>query len=141
MLKKFAVILTLNNIWVVKRLKFGSYCMINCGETCNDIFWFLNGYKLTGVSYWSPPPQIKCTVYCKYANLSWCMPKSSKPYTFMYAFSSIAYCSFSTDCPWFCSFFTTHCNNCFVLWNVFHNRDRKIPYATLPQITHERYFT
>ena len=124
--------------------------MINCGETCNDIFWFLNGYKLTsylkltGVSHSPRPPppfQIKCTVYCKYANLSWCMLKSSKAYTFMYAFSPIAHCSFSTDCPWFCSFFTTHCNSCFVLWNVFHNRDRKIPYATLHQITHERYFT
>ena len=40
LLKKwnFAVILTVNNKWVVKRLKFGSYCMMNCGETCNNIF-------------------------------------------------------------------------------------------------------
>ena len=34
----FAVILTLNNKWVVKRLKFVSYCMINDGETSNEIF-------------------------------------------------------------------------------------------------------
>ena len=40
MLKKrnFAVILTQDIRWVVKRLKFVSYCMINCGETGNDIF-------------------------------------------------------------------------------------------------------
>ena len=60
----FAVILSLKHKWVVvKRLKFGSYFMINCGETDNDIFrnfWFLNSYrltsyfKLTGVSYWFP---------------------------------------------------------------------------------------
>ena len=64
MLKKcnFAVILSLKHKWVVKRLKFGSYFMINCGETGNDIFvwWFLNSYRLTsylkptGVSYWCP---------------------------------------------------------------------------------------
>ena len=28
-----------------------------------------------------------------------------------------------------------------VLWSVFHDRDRKIPYATLHEITHDRYFT
>ena len=59
----FAVILSLKHKWVVKRLKFGSYFMINCGETGNDIFrnfWFLNSFrltsylKLTGVFYWSP---------------------------------------------------------------------------------------
>ena len=35
MLKKwnFAVILTVTNKWGVKRLKFVSHCMINCGET------------------------------------------------------------------------------------------------------------
>ena len=65
MLKKwtFAVILSLKHKWVVKRLKFGSYFMINCGETDNDIFrnfWFLNSYRLTSylklmcVSYWFP---------------------------------------------------------------------------------------
>ena len=44
MLKKwnFAVILSIKDKEIVKRLKFGSYCMINCGETDNDIFlWFL----------------------------------------------------------------------------------------------------
>ena len=33
--------------WVVKRLTCASYCMINCGETGNDIswnFWFSNGW-------------------------------------------------------------------------------------------------
>ena len=65
MLKKwtFAVILSLKHKWVVKRLKFGRYFMINCGETDNDIFrnfWFLNSYRLTSylklmcVSYWFP---------------------------------------------------------------------------------------
>ena len=55
----FAVIFTANDTWVVKRLKFGSYCMINCGETSNDIFCFLNGCRLTsylklmGELYWS----------------------------------------------------------------------------------------
>ena len=29
----FAVILSLKHKWLVKRLKFGSYFMINCGET------------------------------------------------------------------------------------------------------------
>ena len=38
-------------------------------------------------------------------------------------------------------FFKTKPNNCFVLWSVFHDRDRKIPYATLHEITHGRYFT
>ena len=38
-------------------------------------------------------------------------------------------------------FFTTNPNNCFVLWSVFHDRDRKIHYATLHEITHDRYFT
>ena len=40
MLKKwnFAVILGIKDKWVVKRLKFGSYCMINCGEPDNEIF-------------------------------------------------------------------------------------------------------
>ena len=33
-----AVMLNLNDKWVVKRLRFGSYCMINCAETSNDIF-------------------------------------------------------------------------------------------------------
>ena len=32
-------------------------------------------------------------------------------------------------------------HNCFVLWNVFHVRDKKIPYATLRQIMRDRYFT
>ena len=40
-----------------------------------------------------------------------------------------------------CFFFTTNPNNCFVLWSVFHDRDRKIHYATLHEITHDRYFT
>ena len=64
MLKKlnFAAILSLKHKWVVKRLKYGSYFMINCEETGNyifDNFWFLNSYRLTsysklmGVSYWS----------------------------------------------------------------------------------------
>ena len=30
---------------------------------------------------------------------------------------------------------------CFVMWNVFHVRDKKIPYATLHQNTRDRYFT
>ena len=30
--------ISLNDKWVVERLKFGSYCMINCGKTDNDIF-------------------------------------------------------------------------------------------------------
>ena len=34
----FAVILGIKDKWVVKRLKFGSYCMINCGEPDNEIF-------------------------------------------------------------------------------------------------------
>ena len=65
MLKKwnFAVILSLKHKWVVKRFQFGSYFMINCAETDDDIFrnfWFLNSYRLTlylnltGVSHWSP---------------------------------------------------------------------------------------
>ena len=37
-------------------------------------------------------------------------------------------------------FFTTHHKNCFALWNVFHVRDRKIPYTNLHQIMCYRYF-
>ena len=47
----FAVILSLNDKWVVKRLKFGSYCLINCGETGHDILleflvfeWLISGW-------------------------------------------------------------------------------------------------
>ena len=40
MLKKWnsAVILSIKDTWLVKRLKFGSYYVINCGETDNGIF-------------------------------------------------------------------------------------------------------
>ena len=51
MLRKwnFAVMLSLKQKQVVKRLKFGSYCTINCGETGNIFqnFWFFNRYRLT----------------------------------------------------------------------------------------------
>ena len=49
----FAVILSLNDKWVVKRLKFGSCCMINYGETGNDILpeflvfkWLISGWRI-----------------------------------------------------------------------------------------------
>ena len=51
----------------------------------------------------------------------------------------IAFCQLSV--LGFHCFFTTHHNNCFVLWNVFHIRDEKIPYATLHQTMRDRYFT
>ena len=34
----FAVISSIKDKQIVKRLKFGSYCMINCGENDNDVF-------------------------------------------------------------------------------------------------------
>ena len=47
---KFALILSLTDKLVVKRLNFESYCMINCGKTGNDIFpeflvfkWLISG--------------------------------------------------------------------------------------------------
>ena len=67
--QNFAVILSLNDKWVVKTLKSGSYCMINCEETRNDIFLKFPVFgmvdfklmlylKLIGASYqpFSPPP-------------------------------------------------------------------------------------
>ena len=72
------------------------------------------------------------TVYAK---------KFCASYESMYAFFSIAYCCLSTECPWLSFFFTTNHNNCLVLWNGFHFRDRKIPYANLHQIMCYRYFT
>ena len=85
--------------------------------------------------------QIVCAVYGNYANL------------FLYAkkFKSISiYVSLFPHCislflNWvplvLLVFFTTHLNNCFVFWNVFHYRDTKTPCTTLHQITHDRYFT
>ena len=57
MLKKwnFAVILSLKHKWIVKRLKFGSYFRINCGESGNDIFcsfWFLNSQDWRHIWSW-----------------------------------------------------------------------------------------
>ena len=69
--------------------------------------------------------------------------KNQKPKHFCAPFPlHIAYRSFSAEYPWFCMFFLIiHPNNCFHLWNVFHGRDRKTPYTTMHQITHDRYFT
>ena len=44
----------------------------------------------------------------------------------------IAFCQLSVH--GFSCFFTAHHKNCFVLWNIFHIKDRKIPYTTLHQI-------
>ena len=55
-------------------------------------------------------------------------------------FFPIAYRFLPTECPWFSLFFTTNHNHCFAFWNVFHVKDKKIPYATLHQVTRDRYF-
>ena len=104
------------------------YFQASVGHTCY--------YSLTRV--W----QIVCIVYRKYANLFLCMPKITKAYAFMYIYVSplhLTPCQLSV--LGFPCFFTTHCNICFILGNVFHARDRKIPYHTLHQITHNSYFT
>ena len=86
--------------------------------------------------------KIVCTVYCKYANLFLCTPKKSMhPTNLCTPFSPlhIALCQLSV--LGFPCFFTTHHKNCFALGNVFHVRDRKIPYTNLHQIMCYRYFT
>ena len=85
--------ISLNDKWVVERLKFGSYCMINCGKTNNDIFpEFLVFHCL--VSGW--PHIWSWRVYC---------------------------ISFSTDCSWFSLCFLQHTTKVFVLGNAFHDRN------------------
>ena len=85
--------------------------------------------------------QIVCTVYHRYTNSFLCMPKITKANVLMFLFFPIAYHSLSTECPWFFLFFTTNCNICFILGNVFHGSDRKIPYAILHQIIWDSYST
>ena len=77
-------------------------------------------------------------VHHRYANLFLCTPKNYKACAFMYTSLNIAFCQLSV--LGFPRFFTTHRNSCFVLSNVFHIRDKKIPYATLHQITCDRSF-
>ena len=75
--------------------------------------------------------QIMCTVYCKYANLILCIQKISKAYALIYIFSHCILL-FVNWLPLISfTFFTTLHNICFVLGNVFHDRDRKFPYANL----------
>ena len=182
MLKKwnFAVILIQDIRWVVKRLKFVSYCMINCGETGNDIFpkilvfeWLQVDviFEADGcIKLISPPPPpphpiVECHIagqwdVSKERKMTWTLqnhpyirqlfqelmkwyfqasvgrtycllfinqgltnsvhsvpelcqfilvyPQKFKSLSIIYSFFPIAYRSFSTECPWFCLFFSQH---------------------------------
>ena len=69
------------------------------------------------------------TVYCKSMPIYSCVcQKILKPTHLCMLFSPLHIALSLLSVLGFACFFTTHYNNCFVLWNVFHNRDRKIPY-------------
>ena len=201
MLKKwnFAVILSLNHKWVVEILKFGSYFMINCGETIFSVisgFWIVTGwrhiwswrvYLIDSPNFWmsfrwparcikreenviniakpcihkaagSGIDEVLFPIFSwrymlfiihkpglekRFMQIYFCVGQKilKPPIHLCQPFSPlhIAFCQLSV--LGFHCFFTTHHNNCFVSWNVFHIRDEKIPYATLHQTMRDRYFT